>query len=90
MEYERIQYDLPADGVARITLTRPETANAQDYLMLSELNTAFDVAAGDADVRVIILAAEGRHFSSGHDLASPNPDMADFPTVTSSPMVSFG
>lgn len=81
MEYERIQYDVPADGVARITLTRPEAANAQDYLMLSELNSAFDVAAGDDNVRVIILAAEGRHFSSGHDLASPHPDMGEFPTV---------
>ena len=81
MEYERIHYDVPADAVARITLNRPEAANAQDYLMLSELNSAFDVAAADEDIRVVVLAAEGRHFSSGHDLGSPNPDMNDFPTV---------
>ena len=36
--------------------------------MLSELNEAFDRAARDDDVRVIILAADGNHFSSGHDL----------------------
>ena len=81
MTYERIKYEIPASGVARITLARPEAANAQDYLMLSELNTAFDKAAGDESVRVIILAADGRHFSSGHDLAAPTPDMRAFPTV---------
>ncbi|MBQ30017.1 MAG: hypothetical protein CL434_09480 [Acidimicrobiaceae bacterium] len=46
MEYERIQRQVPAGGVARITLSRPEVANAQDYLMRSELSTAFDVHVG--------------------------------------------
>ncbi len=57
-------------------LARPETANAQDYGMLAELNQAFDRAAGDSEVRVIILGADGKHFSSGHDLraAGPGPD----------------
>lgn len=36
--------------------------------MLYELNDAFDVAAQDDDVKVVILAADGPHFSSGHDL----------------------
>ena len=54
--------------VARIVLARPQTANAQDYRMLTELNQAFDRAARDESVRVIILAADGNHFSSGHDL----------------------
>ena len=81
MTYERIRYETPADGVARITLARPEAANAQDYLMLSELNTAFDVAAADETVRVVILAADGKHFSSGHDLSAGEVDMDDFPTV---------
>jgi enoyl-CoA hydratase len=66
--------------VARVTLTRSEVANAQDYRMLSELNEAFDRAAGDEDVRVIVLAAEGDHFSSGHDLRAPG-DMVGLPTV---------
>jgi len=43
LECERIQSEVPADGVARITLSRPEIAKAQDYLMRSELNTAVDV-----------------------------------------------
>ena len=78
--WTRVRYDQPAARVARITLARPETANAQDYLMLSELNEAFDQAARDDDVRVIVLAADGKHFSSGHDLRD-DPDMADFEPV---------
>jgi len=79
--WERVRLDHPADGVARITLTRPEAANAQDYSMLSQLNEAFDIAAQDEDSRVIVLAAEGKHFSSGHDTSALDPDMADFPTI---------
>ena len=68
MEFTRIRYEGPEDGVARIVLARPEARNAQDKHMLYELNDAFDRAAHDNDVRVVILAADGPHFSSGHDL----------------------
>ncbi|MGF1599617.1 MAG: enoyl-CoA hydratase [Acidimicrobiales bacterium] len=78
--WERIRYDEPAERVARITLARPEAANAQDYQMLSELNEAFDRAARDESVRVIVLAADGKHFSSGHDLRNTT-DINDLPTV---------
>jgi enoyl-CoA hydratase len=64
----RILYERPAPHVARIVLNRVETRNAQDALMLYELNDAFDRAAQDDEVKVIILAANGPHFSSGHDL----------------------
>lgn len=67
-DWEHVRLERPADGVARVVLARPEAANAQDYRMLSDLNEAFDVAARDAEVRVIILAADGKHFSAGHDL----------------------
>ncbi|NRA04557.1 MAG: enoyl-CoA hydratase [Myxococcales bacterium] len=80
-EWKRVRFDIPAERVGRITLTRPESANAQDYQMLSDLNQAFDCAAQDEQVRVIVLAAEGRHFSSGHDLGALNPDMDAFRTV---------
>ena len=79
-EWQRVRYDNPADGVGRITLARPEMANAQDYLMLSELNEAFDRAVNDTEVRVIVLAADGKHFSSGHDLRS-DVDINDLPTI---------
>ena len=63
-----VRYESPMVRVARIVLTRSETRNAQNTHLLYELNNAFNRAAQDDDVSVIILAAEGPHFSSGHDL----------------------
>ena len=57
-----------ADGVMTITLNRPEAANAQNSQMIEDINAAFDSAEADDEVRVVILAAAGKHFSSGHDL----------------------
>jgi len=71
-EFNTIIYESPADHVVRITLDRPESRNAQNTHLLYELNDAFDLAAQDDDVKVIILAANGPHFSSGHDLRETN------------------
>ncbi|MDO3401695.1 enoyl-CoA hydratase [Mycolicibacterium neoaurum] len=68
MDQNRIRFETPEPNIARIVLARPETRNSQDTRMLYELNDAFDRAAQDDDVKVIILAADGPHFSSGHDL----------------------
>ncbi|GAA5154000.1 enoyl-CoA hydratase [Amycolatopsis dongchuanensis] len=68
--FERIRYDVPVERVARITLARADKRNAQDYRMLHEIDHAFQRATLDDDIRVIVLAADGPHFSSGHDLAS--------------------
>ena len=54
--------------VATVTMNRPEAANAQSTALLEELEAAFDNADADDDVRVVILAGAGKHFSSGHDL----------------------
>lgn len=65
--FETVKYAV--DGaVATITLHRPDQANAQSMQMIDELDRAFDVARYDDAVRVVILAADGKHFSSGHDL----------------------
>ncbi|HVY85450.1 MAG TPA: enoyl-CoA hydratase [Caulobacterales bacterium] len=63
-----ILYEEPEPGIARIVLNRPKSANAQNTDFLYQLNAAFDRAAADDKVRVIVLAANGKHFSSGHDL----------------------
>ncbi|MCC3312373.1 enoyl-CoA hydratase [Nocardia africana] len=67
-EFDTIRYERPADKVARIVLDRPEARNAQSMRMLYELNDAFDRAAQDDSISVIVLAANGPHFSAGHDL----------------------
>jgi enoyl-CoA hydratase len=67
MGYESIIYEV--DGtVATITMNRPQVANAQDTRMIDEIDAAFDEADADDGVRVVVLAAAGKHFSSGHDL----------------------
>jgi enoyl-CoA hydratase len=71
--YETLLCDRPEPAIARIRLNRPQTANAQNTALLYELNDAFDQAARDDDVRVVILAAEGKHFSAGHDLSETDP-----------------
>lgn len=67
-EFETILYERPAEKVARIVLNRPEARNAQSMRMLYEVNDAFDLAAQDDSLSVVILAANGPHFSAGHDL----------------------
>src|SRR4051812_34965198 len=76
----KVRYENPAAGVARLVLDVPETRNAQDRRLLYELNDAFDEAAGDDEVKVVILAGDGPHFSSGHDLRESS-SMADFERV---------
>lgn len=66
-EFTTIAYAV-ADHVATITLDRPDVANAQDTMLIDELDTAFDLADADDDVRVVVLAGNGKHFSAGHDL----------------------
>ena len=79
-EFSTIQYEIN-DAVARITLDRVDMRNAQNKKMLYELNEAFDLAARDDEVKVIVLAANGPHFSSGHDLADKE-KVTDFAQVS--------
>lgn len=67
MDREFIEYEV--DGpVAVITLNRPDRRNAQHMPLLKELDAAWSEADGDGAVRVIVLKANGPHFSAGHDL----------------------
>lgn len=63
-----IEYEV-SDAVATITLNRPDRRNAQNQQLLEELNDAWERAAEDDEVRVILLRANGPHFSAGHDVA---------------------
>ncbi len=70
-ELSTVRYDVlepGPGGIAVVTLDRPETRNAQNKRMTYELNACFDDASRRTDVKVIVLQADGPHFSSGHDL----------------------
>ena len=55
-------------GVMRLTLNDPSSRNSLSEAMMAELQSALDAVAADPSVRVIVLAATGPDFSSGHNL----------------------
>jgi len=63
-------------GIAWLRLQRPRYRNAQNAQMLYALDAAFKRAVDDDDVKVIVLGAEGEHFSAGHDIGTPGRDIA--------------
>lgn len=88
MAYERIRYDVE-DGIATVTLDRPDRLNAIDPQMREELIDVVGVADDDPDVRVVVVTGSGRAFCAGADVsggsdafdASSNdwgPDLEDF------------
>lgn len=56
------------DGIASLTLNAPQSLNALSRAMLVALQSALSDLAADDSIRVVILRAEGRAFSPGHDL----------------------
>jgi enoyl-CoA hydratase/carnithine racemase len=68
MVYEQIRYDV-ADGIATITLHRPDRMNAFTATMADELIRAFDAADAGDDVRAIVVTGSGRAFCAGADLS---------------------
>jgi len=80
-EYERIRYERPVPAVARVVLARADKRNAQDRRMLYEIDRAYTAAMRDDEVKVVVLAADGPDFSSGHDLRDAEP-LSAFEPVT--------
>jgi naphthoate synthase len=67
-EYEDIRYETSGDGIAKITIDRPEVRNAFRPQTVIELSRGFERAREDPSVGVIILTGEGPHaFCSGGD-----------------------
>ena len=56
------------DGIARVTLNRPEKRNALSREVMRELIAAFDEIGADRTLRVVVLRGLGPAFSAGHDL----------------------
>lgn len=67
MDFEQILYE-KADGVATITLNRPERMNAFTNTMIREWAKALEDARLDADVRAVVVTGAGRGFCAGADL----------------------
>ncbi|MGQ9425153.1 enoyl-CoA hydratase/isomerase family protein [Gilvimarinus sp. F26214L] len=68
MSNEFVGYTVDERGIARITLNRPDKSNAFDDGVIAQLTDALKKAQSDHGVRVVVLAANGKHFSAGADL----------------------
>lgn len=73
-ETDVVLYERRGDA-AIVTMNRPLYRNAQNSRMTYALDDAFSRAVDDDDVKVIILAGSGDHFSAGHDIGSPGRDV---------------
>jgi 2-(1,2-epoxy-1,2-dihydrophenyl)acetyl-CoA isomerase len=67
-EFETVRLDM-ADGVATLTLARPERLNSFTVQMHGEVREALALARGDERVRCLVLTGAGRGFCAGQDLA---------------------
>jgi enoyl-CoA hydratase len=68
MSYETLRLERPRDGVALLTLDRPERLNALTFGMFEELHAVCAELSADATVRAVVLTGAGRGFCSGLDL----------------------
>jgi enoyl-CoA hydratase/carnithine racemase len=68
--FETIELAVDGDGIATITLNRPDRLNAFTVAMQDELIAAFDRTDGDDDVRAVVVTGSGRAFCAGADLAT--------------------
>jgi len=68
MSYEHILFEI-RDGVARITLNRPDRLNSFNDAMHAELRDALGIVRGEASARAMLLTGAGRGFCAGQDLA---------------------
>lgn len=89
MAYQKILFTV-AEGVATITLNRPDKLNSFDRDMALETIDALDKAKHDAAVRAVLLTGEGRAFCAGQDLAeaiAPGTKIEEIISVQYNPMV---
>ena len=63
------------DGIATLTMNRPDFHNAQNSQMTYALDAGFRRAVDDDEVKVIVLRGAGKHFSAGHDIGTPGRDI---------------
>ena len=66
--YENLDIDFPDDGIARITMNRPERLNALTLGLVDDLHSALDFVDNDQEIRALIITGAGRGFCAGLDL----------------------
>ncbi len=91
MNFETIIFDKGADGVATISLNRPQRMNAFNQQMLDEMRAAWAIVRRDDDIRaVVVQAVPGRAFCTGVDVESEIDFYPNDPFRERSPGEAFG
>ena len=66
--FETLKYEIK-EGIAYITINKPDTLNALSKEVLEELQTAFDDISRNPEAKVVILTGEGKAFVAGADIS---------------------
>jgi len=78
--FETLKLSTPAENVLQVELNRPDKRNAMNQQFFIDIRNCFKEVATEPDVRAVVLAGAGKHFTSGLDLMSfvsslmPKPD----------------
>jgi enoyl-CoA hydratase len=87
MEYQNLLLRVK-EGIAYLTLNRPDKLNSFNRQLLDELRQALDMIEADSEVKVVILTGAGRAFSAGYDI-SPETGVADLAEISPDEWRSF-
>ena len=79
-EFKNILYD-KAEGIAKITMNRPEKMNGANSAMTKEMEQAFLDAWHDDDIGVVVLTGTGRAFCTGGDVSERDPETGKYKGV---------
>lgn len=66
--FKTLDVSIRSNGVATVKMSRPDVFNAFDEAMIGELGAAFTALKDNEEVRIVVLAGQGKHFSAGADL----------------------
>ncbi len=80
-DYQYIIVDKPSEGVSRITLNRPDSRNALNNQLRSEIFSQLEANDLDESVRVTIIRGAGKAFCAGYDLKGNNNEQRPFHTA---------
>ncbi|MDN5915687.1 MAG: enoyl-CoA hydratase-related protein [Pseudonocardia sp.] len=85
VDLETLYYEFPEEGVAVLTLNRPDFGNGVVPELAGDLLSALDDLEGDGDIRALVLTGAGKQFCAGADLKAMQEYLRDVQPVTHEP-----
>lgn len=85
VDLETLYYEFPEEGVAVLTLNRPDFGNGVVPELAGDLLSALDDLEGDGDIRALVLTGAGKQFCAGADIKAMQEYLRDVQPVTHEP-----